>query len=978
MSLKRTSLFSILALFGVLLTMTSTSRAQSIYTNTFNTDDSANWVKNYSYYSTNPNFLAVSNMLYNFDFDYTTAGIPVAPHSALFGSAGTHHGLRLSACYTNAATLEGSAVTSGMSVSPTNFSITADFVMHADVWINVDCSAYATLNTTNVSGASYADNNHDSTASTVLYGCGYGTAGTVATTPGVTDAIWVGILTDNGTSAQYRMYGPSIQASYQDGDYQSTGTLTPGFPGDPYVYNLGSVAAGAGCREVIDTTGNPPFASTVLATNLATGVPWGTIFPPAVVPVAQQILYPQQTNNASCPGLVTFAWHDVSVEKIGSVIVYLIDGNIIATGNYSSAGTPPGSFLTFVATRTGTSVASPASGALYTNLNFVVFANIVVSNYNNVVNVSAPTPTTSEATPGSPGVFTLTRSSVGVPVTVNYTLTGTATNGFQYQTLATNVTFASTALTTNVNVVPIDDGIPNPTTTVILTLQPGTGYSGAGSAVVDILDNDATTIDINTNFTSQAYGRYTNLTQGNNDFINYTLTRRGKLTIGSDLSVNLSYSGSAVGGTDYTPVSSVTVPDGTASASLTLSPIDDPNVTTNRTVIINVASGANYAIGNGPASGTVVSAHYPAAPVLLSDDLTSSADATNWSIAYGCGDPVDDATDYEANFGMSLASAAGGITVPPPPGGNANALHLTCNKDVSPGSAGAVNAYDTNVFLSGDYAVRFNLNIIEGETTADNTEGVIFGINHTGSCSNWVYGSGPSTTNNYSSDGVWYYVTAQPSGTTSGDYQEYTGLGGTNNNTGWVLLATQDQSSYVQVYKDNPGPFTCLDGFGNQTPGVPANGSPVLGYDASTWCDVEIKQQSNIISMSINHTAIFVYTNTTVWTNGYLMLGYADPFGANIGSPEAGAYFANLQVVSLAPPTVTINSIAISGGNVIIKFTTSSASDTVSSFTLTSSSTVSGSYSAIGSTIISLGSNQFQASTPYVGGGQQFYRILHN
>jgi hypothetical protein len=987
----RISLFAVLAVFGVLLAMPQTSRAQAIYTNTFNTDDSANWVKNYSY-SSNPNFLAVSNMLYNFNFDYTTAGIPIAPHSALFGSDTIHHALKISACYTNAATLKGSAVTTGMSVSPTNFSITTDFVMHADVWINVDCSAYPALNTNNynvtnvVSGTnvvvspSFADNNHDGTASTVFYGCGYGTQGTVATTPGVTDAIWVGMLTDNGTSAQYRMYGPSIQSSYQDGNFQTSGTGVPAFPGDPYVYNMGSVAAGPGCREVIDTTGNPPFASTVLATNLATGVPWGTIFPPAVVPLAQQNLYPQQTNNASCPGLVSFAWHDVSVEKIGSVIVYLIDGNIIATGNYASAGTPPGSYLTFVATRTATSVASPATGALYTNLNFALFANIVVSNYNNVVNVSASTPTTSEATPSSPGVFTLTRSSIGVPVTVNYTLTGTATNGFQYQTIATNVTFASTAMTTNINIVPIDDGIPNPTTTVLLTIQPGTNYTGAGNAVVSILDNDPTTIDINTNYTSQAYGRYTN-TDSTGDFINYTLTRRGKLTTGNNLTVNLSYSGSAVSGTDFTPVSSVTVPDGSATASFTVSPIDNPNVTTNRTVIINVASGANYAVGNGSATGTIVSAHYPTAPVLLFDDLTSPTDATNWSITYGCGDPVNDATDYEANFGLNLSSGSGGYPVPPPPGGANYALHLTCNKDVTPGSGGAVNAYYTNLFLNGNYAVRFSMNLIEGQTTAYNTEGVMFGINHTGTCSNWWYGNGPITTNNYSSDGVWYYVTAQPSGTVTGDYQEYTGLGGTNNNTGWTRLDTQVQSTYTQVFKDNPGPFTCLDGFGNQTAGSPANGSPALGYDDSTWSDVEIKQLNNVVTMSINHTAIFVYTNTTVWTNGYLMLGYADPFGANIGSPEAGAYFANLQVVSLpssAPTTVTINSIAISGGNVIVKFTTSSASDTISSFTLTSSGTVSGTYGTISSTITSLGSNQFQASTPYLGGGQQFYRIQHN
>jgi hypothetical protein len=119
-----------------------------------------------------------------------------------------------------------------------------------------------------------------------------------------------------------------------------------------------------------------------------------------------------------------------------------------------------------------------------------------------------------------------------------------------------------------------------------------------------------------------------------------------------------------------------------------------------------------------------------------------------------------------------------------------------------------------------------------------------------------------------------------------------------------------------------------------------------------------------------------------VWTGGYLMLGYADPFGASIGAPEAGVYYSNLQVVQLAaavPPVITINSIVISGGNVVVKFTTSSGSDTTSSFTLRSSGTVSGTYNDVSpaATITSLGSNQFQATTPY-NGGTQFYRIHHN
>ena len=988
---KRTTILTPVTMAMALFALTLVTRAQPIYTNTFNTDDSAHWVQFFSYTAPAP-FASISNNLVDYNFDYVTkAGIPVAPHSALFGSAAIHHALKISAVYTNATssttvTLKSGAAVAGMSVCPTNFSITANFVMHADMWMNIDCSAYAATNTDfTSSSASFATTTHNSTASTVFYGCGYGTAGTTDTTPGHTDAIWVGALTDNGTTAQLRMYGPSIQASYQEFSYQSTGTGTPGFPGDPLVYNVGNGANGLGTRNMISTTANPPYTPAQMSTNLANGVAWRTIFPPSPVPLAQQILYPQQTNNYSLPGFFDFKWHDVSVEKVGSVIIYKMDGNIIATANYSSAGTPPGSFLTFVASRTGSTAANSVSGNQYTNLNFALFANIVVSNYNNVVNVSAPTPTCDEATVGTPAVFNISRPSAGVPLTVTYTLTGTATNGSQYTTLPTSVTLASTATDTNIYVYPIDDGIPSATTTVVLTLQSGTGYVGAGSAIVNILDTDTPTIDITG--TSQAYGRYTNAAPpGNNsDFLSYIVTRRGKLTTGSDLNVNLSYSGSAVAGTDFASTTSVTIPDGTQTAALLVYPLDNPNVTTNRTLNVNVASGSGYAIGAGSGTGTIVSAHYAPNTVLLSDDLQNPADASNWNVVYGTGDPANDAANFSVDFGLPLSSAPGGFTLPPPPGGNSSALHLTCNKaNATSPAPGAVNAYYTNLFLSGNYAVRFNMNIIEGQVTSRSTEGVLFGINHTGTCSNWWYGGGFITNQTWSSDGIWYYVTAQPSGYVSaGDYAEYTGQGNTNNNTGFTRVATQVASPFGKAFKVNPGPFTCFDGngSGSQTAGQPANASPVIGYDASTWSDVEIKQLNGIVTMSINHTPVFVYTNTTIWTNGYLMLGYADPFGASVGDPEAGAYFANLQVVQLPlPPVVTINSIVLNGGNMVIKFTTSSATDTTSSFTLRSSGAVNGTYNDVSpaATITSLGSNQFQATTPYSGGGQVFYRILHN
>src|ERR1700743_139619 len=119
------------ATIGVIAT--SRSGAQIIYSNNFNTDDSSNWTVNFSYTSPAP-FASISNTLINFNFDYTTAGLPIAPHSAEFGSAAIHHALKISACYTNPATLKGSAATAGVSVCPTNFSVTSNFVMHADMW----------------------------------------------------------------------------------------------------------------------------------------------------------------------------------------------------------------------------------------------------------------------------------------------------------------------------------------------------------------------------------------------------------------------------------------------------------------------------------------------------------------------------------------------------------------------------------------------------------------------------------------------------------------------------------------------------------------------------------------------------------------------------------------------------------------------------------------------------------------------------
>src|SRR5206468_3886375 len=148
-----------------------------------------------------------------------------------------------------------------------------------------------------------------------------------------------------------------------------------------------------------------------------------------------------------------------------------------------------------------------------------------------------------------------------------------------------------------------------------------------------------------------------------------------------------------------------------------------------------------------------------------------------------------------------------------------------------------------------------------------------------------------------------YWIQAPPGGTGGfgfSDFEEYTGAGGALPNTGWTQLATATASTYRNVFKHTV--FTAAPG--TISGGTPANNSPVGASPAdNSWSDVEIKQINNVVTMSIDKTSIFTYTNTTRFTNGYVMLGYDCPlqgaFNQYIGTPDAAAYFSNLRVVSL-------------------------------------------------------------------------------
>ena len=93
----------------------------------------------------------------------------------------------------------------------------------------------------------------------------------------------------------------------------------------------------------------------------------------------------------------------------------------------------------------------------------------------------------------SNGLFTLTTTKpFTVTRNINITVTGTATNGMDYTTITSPITFPTGQSSVTIPVLIVNDASFEPTETVIITINNGTGYAigTASSATVNIIDND--------------------------------------------------------------------------------------------------------------------------------------------------------------------------------------------------------------------------------------------------------------------------------------------------------------------------------------------------------------------------------------------------------------------------------------------------------------------------------------------------------
>ncbi len=202
---------------------------------------------------------------------------------------------------------------------------------------------------------------------------------------------------------------------------------------------------------------------------------------------------------------------------------------------------------------------------------------------------------------GDAGQFVVERlGSTASALTVNLTVTGTATNGSDYTSIPTSVVIQAGASTATVNVSPLQDSSVETMETVILTIATNAAYVRAASTAdfagtVNLHDDDAPTLAISATDSAAS--------ETLNDTGEFTITRTGDTT--QALTVNYGITGSALHGTDYLALPGVlTIPAGSSSATVLVTPINDDIGEPAQTAVLQLRGGLGYSVVS-PSSATV-------------------------------------------------------------------------------------------------------------------------------------------------------------------------------------------------------------------------------------------------------------------------------------------------------------------------------------------------------------------------------------
>ena len=217
--------------------------------------------------------------------------------------------------------------------------------------------------------------------------------------------------------------------------------------------------------------------------------------------------------------------------------------------------------------------------------------------------------------PGVPamiGQFTVSRydfrGNYTNSMAAKYLISGTASNGVDYASLSGTIHFAPDYRSTNIDIVPLADNLPEGVETVVLTLAPTNTYRfddpPQDTAAISIFDS-STTVSIVKRNNAKEPGQNTNNSPGYAGL--FTIFRSDARDIyTNNLTVWYSISGTAINGVDYATLSGAAIIlSGEISTDLFVQPLADLIFEDDETVTLTLLQTNGCMVDTNQASATI-------------------------------------------------------------------------------------------------------------------------------------------------------------------------------------------------------------------------------------------------------------------------------------------------------------------------------------------------------------------------------------
>ncbi len=265
--------------------------------------------------------------------------------------------------------------------------------------------------------------------------------------------------------------------------------------------------------------------------------------------------------------------------------------------------------------------------------------NLCVALPNVTISSSVDSIATEGASPANTGIYTLSRTgATTAALAVSYTRSGTT-----HSTYGTDYTLGSgTCTSVGASSATIPIGAPSCTVVLTPTVDSNT-ESGGETAVLTVSANAAYTVGSPSQATVTIYDPTIGIsatdptaTEAGPTTGIYTVSRTGSTASG--LAVSFTRGGSATYGTDYSlsSATSVTIPAGASSATITLTPINDTVAETYESAIVTLTAPAGYTVSPWSATVSIEDNDVAQSLALIpSASQVNEGDSTNicWSLS---------------------------------------------------------------------------------------------------------------------------------------------------------------------------------------------------------------------------------------------------------------------------------------------------------------------------------------------------------